>query len=511
MQEAKIRTGMKDWTSRGRRPLNSNIAFERAVALQKQGSLHQAETIYREILKQNPSHFRTLYNLAEVLVRARRFEDAAAILRKALNQDANSARAHTLLAQALRNLERHEEALERARRAIALDPGYAEAHNALAQGLAELGRKDEALRALAQALERAPDQPSLYLSWGAITRWAAGDPRISTMEALAQKSGSLLREDQANLHFALAKAYADCGDIERSFRHQIEGGAVQRHFLKYDEAMCLRLLDELSRKIDAAWIARHQGVGDPSGLPVFILGMPRSGSTLIEQVLASHPKIRALGERTIFAEALAGVRGTSIIPPVLSRLATELSVSELRRLGTRYVEAARRGAPTGTARTTDKVPNNFQYVGVIHAALPNARIIHTCRNPIDTCLSIFSILFSGIQQPYSYDLGELGRYYRAYQKLMAHWHSILPPGVMLDVKYEELVDDFEAQARRIVAHCGLEWDDACLKFYETDRPVQTASHTQVRQPIYRSSAGRPRPPRELLLPLLEELGVDATC
>jgi hypothetical protein len=141
-------------------------------------------------------------------------------------------------------------------------------------------------------------------------------------------------------------------------------------------------------------------------------------------------------------------------------------------------------------------------------ALPNARIIHTRRDPVDTCLSMFSILFTGMGLLHSYDLGELGRYYRAYEKLMAHWRDILPAGVMLEVQYEEVVDDLEQQARRIVAHCGLEWDDACLDFHKTERAVRTISHQQVRQPIYRSSVGRRRPPRELLLPLLEALGVD---
>ncbi len=145
-------------------------------------------------------------------------------------------------------------------------------------------------------------------------------------------------------------------------------------------------------------------------------------------------------------------------------------------------------------------------MGLIHAALPKARIIHTSRDPIDTCLSIFATLFRAASQPYSYDLGELGRYYRAYQKAIAHWRDVLPAGVMLDMRYEDIVEDVEQQARRIIAHCGLEWDDACLAFHQTDRPVRTASVAQVRQPVYRSSVGRARPTRELLQPLLDAIG-----
>ena len=181
-----------------------------------------------------------------------------------------------------------------------------------------------------------------------------------------------------------------------------------------------------------------------------------------------------------------------------------LNGENLRGLGTTYLTGLTAAAPAAD-KIVDKMPANFRFLGLIHLALPNARIIHTCRDPIDTCLSCFSKLFTD-EQPFTYDLSELARYYRAYQKLMEHWRRVLPPGVMLDVKYEELVTDFEEQTRRIVTHCGLEWDDRCLSFYETRRPVKTASVVRVRQPIYRSSVGRWRPDGDLLRPLLEALG-----
>jgi hypothetical protein len=172
-------------------------------------------------------------------------------------------------------------------------------------------------------------------------------------------------------------------------------------------------------------------------------------------------------------------------------------------MGAQYMAALRPLAPAA-ARIVDKLPSNFLYVGLIRLMLPNARIIHAMRDPVDTCLSCFSKLFSG-EQPFAYDLGELGRYYAAYARLMAHWRAVVPAEIMLEVEYEALVDDFEPQARRIVAHCGLEWDPACREFYNTSRPVQTASMAQVRQPIYRTSVGRWRPDAALLQPLLAEL------
>jgi Sulfotransferase family len=248
------------------------------------------------------------------------------------------------------------------------------------------------------------------------------------------------------------------------------------------------------------------GLGNASERPLFILGMMRSGSTLVEQILASHPDVFAAGERPYFNEAYKAVRREISSPAHYPETIQLFTGEQLRQVGDRYLarlNGAARGSPA--ARITDKMPGNFSAIGLIHLALPNARIIHTIRDPIDTCLSCFSKLFSD-DQPFTYDLSELGRYYRAYQNLMAHWHDVLPEGVLLDVRYEELVDDFEPQARRIVAYCGLEWDDRCLSFHDTDRPIKTASQAQVRRPVYRSSVGRWRPAPEILRPLLEGLG-----
>jgi hypothetical protein len=234
--------------------------------------------------------------------------------------------------------------------------------------------------------------------------------------------------------------------------------------------------------------------------------MPRSGTTLVEQILASHPKVFGAGELPDIAKAVARLSGTDGAPQGFPEVVSSMTGEQLRQLGASYVSAIQALAPKAE-RITDKMPNNFRLAALIHLALPNARIIHTRRHPVDTCLSCFSLLFAG-DHPYSYDLAELGRYYRAYEALMEHWRDILPEGVMLEVQYEDITADLDAQARQIVAHCGLEWDDACLAFYKTQRPVRTASAAQVRQPIYRTSVGRWRPYKDLLGPLIEALGVD---
>ena len=494
---------MKDGTTTPPAGIDPEAALRQAAALQNRGDLAGAEKIFRLILKQHPDSFNTLYALAGVLWRTERFEEATRFLRKALNQKPNSAEAHALLAAVLRSMGRYEEALERARRAIALRPEFADAHAHLAQSLADLGRHEEAAQAQRQAVALAPGQPLHYFRLGDFASWTADDPRLAALEAMRQNPQRLPPDEQVFLHYALAKAYSDCGDIERSFRLQIEGGALKRRMLRYDEAATLGPVEDLCRVCDMQWMLRHQGAGDPSPLPIFVVGMPRTGSTLVEQILISHPGVDTIGESSALVAALAEAAGGG--SSVVQRVGA-FSDSDLRTLGARYLQSARRAIPAEAARIVDKTPWNFRFAGLIHAALPNARIIHVTRSSLDTCLSIFATLFWSTSQPYSYDLGELGRYYRAYEKTMAHWRAVLPPEAMLDVCYEDIVEDVESQARRIIAWCRLEWDDACLAFHKAERPVRTASHAQVRKPIYRNSLRRPRPPEEMLRPLLEGLG-----
>jgi hypothetical protein len=249
-----------------------------------------------------------------------------------------------------------------------------------------------------------------------------------------------------------------------------------------------------------------RGAGDPSRIPVFVLGMPRSGSTLIEQILASHSKVFGAGELADLNDTIDAVARLNnwSYPEMVARMSSE----QLRQLGMSYVDRIRACAPTA-ARIVNKMPANFGLIGLIHLALPNARIIHTSRDPIDTCLSCFSLLFAA-GHPYAYDLAELGRYYHGYHRLMQHWRAVLPEGVMLEVRYEDVVADLSGQTRAMVRHCGLEWEDSCLAFHKTRRPIQTASMCQVRQQIYRTSVGRPHRYQDLLQPLVDALDLDSS-
>jgi hypothetical protein len=231
--------------------------------------------------------------------------------------------------------------------------------------------------------------------------------------------------------------------------------------------------------------------------------MPGSGTTLVEQILASHHDVHGAGELATFSEVVGSVYGPDGRLVGYPDFVTECDGGVFRAIGSYYAAALRKLAPQAR-QVVDKMPSNFIFAGLIHLALPNARIIHVVRDPIDTCVSCYFRLFTG-NLDHTYDLAELGRFYRRYQKLMDHWHDVLPEGRMLDVRYEDIVGDLETASRRILTHCGLDWDPHCLQFHQTDRRVRTASAIQVRQEIYRSSIGRWRDYRPWLGPLLQEL------
>jgi tetratricopeptide (TPR) repeat protein len=466
------------------------------LALQALGRNAKAVDHYHRALAIKPDYAEAENNLGAALRALHRYEEAAGHYRRAVALEPGSAAAHNNLGAALQLLGRHDEALAQAEQALALAPGFAEAYHGRGTVLRTLGRLDEARQALEQAIALAPRRAEFYRSLAEAKHFTESDPHRAMIEALARDMASLPAEDRLHLDFALGKVYDDLGEHERAFSHLVEGNALKRRQIVYDEGAALAGLDRLRGLFSAEIMRERAGQGDPSPLPVFIIGMPRSGTTLCEQILASHPKIHGAGELGDFEAAVAALGGAGGIP-------ADIGGEELRAIGAGYLARVAALAP-GAARITDKMPANFRFAGLIHLVLPNARLIHLRRDPVDTCLSCFSILFGG-DQPFTYDLAELGRYYRAYQKLMAHWRAVLPPGVMLDVDYEALVGDFAREARGILAHCGIEWDDACLDFHKTQRPVHTASAVQVRQPIYRSSVGRWRPSQEALRPLLDAL------
>jgi tetratricopeptide (TPR) repeat protein len=454
---------------------------------------------YKHALAIAPRYVEARVNLGDALAALRRSEEAIACYKEALAVSPNQPRARKNLAGMLDLLGRTEEEVELFRQATALAPDDPEAHNGLGIALQALGRLDEAAREFETAIGLAPRSAAAHLNLAGLRRFTAMDPRFAAMKEITRDTASLGIDDRIAFHFALGKAFADVGDPEQSSRHLLQGNSLKRQQINYHEAEALDRLERIRRVFTAELIRNKQGLGDPSPVPVFIIGMPRSGSTLIEQILASHPDVFGAGEFDGGGKlALSiGDSNESEFPDAVKASSGE----RLRELGASYLQALRQLAPD-TARITDKMLGNFALAGLIHLALPNARIIHARRDPRDTALSCFSTLFTtGLD--HTYDLAELGRYYRAYQRLMEHWRDVLPRGAMLEVQYEEVVDNLQEQARRIIAHCGLPWDDACLGFHKTERRVRTASAIQVRQPIYHSSIGRWRDYEPLLQPFVQ--------
>jgi tetratricopeptide (TPR) repeat protein len=473
------------------------------VSLQELNNHAEAIPHYSRAIAINPDYAEAHNNLGDALVKCGRPEEALTHFERSVAIRPNLAGAHNNLGIALDALNRELEAVAHFTKALGIRPDYAEAHAILGLVLASLGRIEEATQAFEKAIEHAPTVAKFYRMLFSSKNAVAGDRHLAAMIGLAQRLASLPRVEQIELHFGLGKVFADLKQYDLSFRHLLEGNTLKRQEIAYDEGGTLQTLDCIRAIFTQEFMLSKQGLGSRSTEPVFILGIPRSGSTLVEQVLASHPLVFAAGELDHFQRGmtlLAGQRGAHVH---LSEQIRKLADEDLFRLGTFYLRRIRTIAPSAE-RVIDKMPSNFRFAGLIHLALPNARIIHTRRDPVDTCVSCFSTLFAQ-SQPFAYELGELGRYYRAYEQLMDHWRAVLPPGVMLEVRYEELVADLEGQARCMVAHCGLEWDKACLDFYKTQRPVKNASALQVYRPLYSASIGRSGWYGDLLRPLRDAL------
>ena len=451
-----------------------------------------------------PSGPEAFNNRGNILKELHRFEEALASYDQAIAIKADYSEAFNNRGNVLKELNRYDDALKSYETAVAFKPDNSEALNNHAIALTELGRLPEARQSAEQAIRLAPRKPFYYHTLGNIYPYIAGDSRISAMEGLLRDAASLSREDRIYLHFALAKAYEELGQPNTAFKQLLQGNELKRGQIAYDETKTLGSMNQIRATLTSDFFRTRPPTGNRSSVPVFIIGMPRSGSTLVEQILASHPRAFGGGELEHFPRALENMQLKWQRSGTAPMLVSDITNDAFRELGACYLAKIERLSP-GAARITDKMTGNFNFAGLIHLSLPNALIIHTIRNPVDTCISCFSKLFNDGTLNYTYDLAELGRYYKHYQALMAHWHAVLPRGRILDVQYEELVANLEPQARRIVAYCGLDWDSRCLGFHQTTRAVRTISATQVRQPIYQTAVGRWRRYEEFLSPLLVEL------
>ncbi len=455
-------------------------------ALRHSGKLDEALAAYRRALTLEPDLAEAQFNLGAALEARGNRADAVAAYRRAVEIKPDYAEAYNNLGIALADQGALEAALAACRKALELQPGLAVAHNNLGMVLANLGRLDEAIAAYRAALALDPGLAEAHHNMSAVKTYQPGDDDIAELTARVADP-SLSDADAARLLFSLGKAHEDTGDHDAAFDCIDRGNRLARGAIDFDIADETDIVERIARSFDAAFLAGADGLGDGSELPVFIVGMPRSGTTLVEQILASHPDVHGAGERPEIMRLADGLARRLSSTQRYPECAADVDGAMWRELGESYV-AALRGLAPDAARITDKMPVNHRHLGLIHAMLPAARIIHCRRDPMDTCFSCYKTLFTS-GQSFAYDLTELGLYYRLYERMMRHWQAVLP-GRICELRYEDVVADLEGEARRLVAYCGLGWDARCLDFDKTERPVLTASAAQVRRPIYTSSVER---------------------
>jgi tetratricopeptide (TPR) repeat protein len=503
-----------------------------------ENDLAVAEPILRRRLMADPLDVAAIRMLAEVAGRIGRYKDAEALLRRALVLAPDFTAARANLATALYRQNRPAEAVEVLDGISEGEPDHLGHRNLKAAALSRIGGYEEAIRLYEEVLARHPEQPKVWMSFGHVLKtvgrtedgiaayrraiavaptlgeawWSLanlktvrlGAEDVAGMEAALARPG-LDDADRLHLHFALGKALEDAGDAERALRHYRQGNALRRETLAYDADEVTAHVDSSIALFTPAFFAARSGQGSPAPDPIFILGMPRAGSTLVEQILASHPLVEGtmeLPDIPAMARRMAGPSEDGA-DRYAERLAP-LSGEELRALGEEYLERARVHRREGKPFFIDKMPNNWVHVGLIHLILPNARIVDARRHPLDCCFSNFKQHYAR-GQGFSYALTDMGRYYADYVRLMAHIDTVLP-GRVHRVIHERLLDEPETEVRALLAHLGLDFDPACLAFHENKRAVRTASSEQVRRPINREGVGQWRPFEPWLGPLKDALG-----
>jgi tetratricopeptide (TPR) repeat protein len=473
------------------------------VVYRSQGRLADAQACYRRALAIEPNDVEALTNLGNALGAQGHLADAESSYRQALALNDGYAHTHFNLGNILRDQNRPLDAEQSYRRALKIAPEHLKALNNLGLCLKRQGRLDEARECFEAAIAIQPNFVQSHCNLAPLKTYAGDDPHLALFESLLPKLTSLPKTGQASYWFALGKMREDVGRYEAAFDAYAQGNGIQHERVFHDEAREVALVQGLQSVFSTAFFASRVRQDSPDKAPIFIVGMPRSGTTLIEQILSTYPGVHGAGELTDLDSLVHSVQTHSgERAPSYPEIIVNLSANELRRLGESYVDRVWRHAPQA-AHITDKMPANFLHIGMIHLMLPQAKIIHAMRDPMDSCFSCYSRLFAGNNLDFAYRLDTIGRYYVRYSQMMRHWHRVLPPGTVLDVRYEDMVNDTEAQARRLLAYLGLPWNEKCLDFHQNRRAVRTASVAQVRRPIYRSSVARWKHFEAQLEPLLD--------
>lgn len=491
--------------------------LQEAKKLQVEGKHDEARQTVKQILREDPDDVNALTSMAGICLALDVFNDAEAFLRKAVELAPDFAVAWSALSVSLKEQGHFEEAVEALEKAMSLEPENAEWYSSLGNLLLAWGKEERALVAFDKALSIRPDSASALLSKGHVLKTMGDlDDAIGAYRASAKvrpdlgeiywslanlktfrfdpdevefmqtqlNSGELTDESELHFCYSLGKYFEDKKHYPEAFEYYTRGGAIKRKNVIFDPVEYVAQADKIIETFTPEFFEERASFGYSDPAPILIVGLPRSGSTLIEQILSSHSQVDGTAELSDLM-FLGNKTGQNRFDKLrFPESLVDIDTDSIEDLGKEYIERTfhhRQGAPY----FTDKMPNNFPYIGFLHLILPNAKVIDARRHPLDSCFGTFKQLFAK-GQPFSYDLFELGQYYKSYIRLMEHWDQVLP-GKVLRVQYEDNVADQEHQARRMIEYCGLKWEDQVLRFYETERAVKTASSEQVRQPIYNKS------------------------
>ncbi|MDX1499103.1 MAG: sulfotransferase [Woeseiaceae bacterium] len=494
----------------------------RGIELQHDGKADEAIDVFRTVLRKNPDSVNAMRQLALVLWNVKnRHDDAEALLRRATQQAPDFTNAWLSLGALLMAMNRYVDSIEAFRKAVALNPdnaqGWAGLGNAYGRAMypeqaieaykhalelddqtpgvlasyaweqKTVGNQDEALQAYRRAVEVKPSFGQAYWSMANLKIFKFEEREVEAMLEQVERD-DLEEVEDIHFRFALGKAMEDKGDYDRAWHFYHTGNQRQRQTVEYDPLEFEKRMTLIKSVFDAELLEMRAGAGFDAPDPIFIVGLPRSGSTLIEQILASHSRVEGTAELPVMGritESIGRYRTDEVRYPEAVR---DLRDKDLRAYGRQYIREARRYRGTDKPFFTDKLPNNFPMLGFASLVLPNAKFINARRHPFDSCLGAYKQLF-GSGQNFTYDMLDLAHYYQQYDAMIRHWHAVMPDRI-LDVHYEETVLDLEGQVRRILEHCGLPFEQSCVRYWETDRAVKTASSEQVRQPIYTSALGK---------------------
>lgn len=467
------------------------------------GRLPDAEKLLRRAIELAPAFTAARGNLAIVLYRQNRFEEAARVLDDVVAHDPDNASNRNLLAATLGRLGDYNEALKLYSELVEAIPDHAKLWMSYGHVLKTVGRQEDGIAAYRRALDCQPDLGEVWWSLANLKTFEFSNEDLAAMEAAL--AGEPSHEDRFHLHFALGKAYGDRSDAEASFRHFALGNELRSKELDYSPDMTSVRVDRMIEIFTPEFLGDRAEAGDPSPDPVFILGLPRAGSTLLEQILSSHSQIEGTMELPdIPAMALREAREVGAGKGEWADAVAAMAPERLAELGAEFLERTRIQRKTDKPFYIDKLPNNWNYVGLIHLILPNSRIIDARRHPLDCCFSNFRQHFAK-GQGFSYSLDHIGRYYADYVRAMDHFDKVLP-GRVHRVIHEKLLEDPEAEVRALLDYMGLPFEEACLEFHRNERAVRTASSEQVRRPINRDGVGQWQPYEQWLGPLKAALG-----